>query len=90
MNDLSKMFIGFDRMFDQMFTTVNKTTYPPYNVEIRGDDKYKLSMAVAGFSSDDLTISTQKNTLSIWLLEIDLKKVIPEEEKEKIITIKKE
>ncbi len=65
MNDLSKMFIGFDRMFDQMFTTVNKTTYPPYNVEIRGDNKYKLSMAVAGFSSDDLTISTQKNTLSI-------------------------
>tara|TARA_R100000781_G_C4081992_1_gene128021 strand:- start:4852 stop:5247 length:396 start_codon:yes stop_codon:yes gene_type:complete len=131
MNDLSKMFIGFDRMFDQMFTTVNKTTYPPYNVEIQGDNKYKLSMAVAGFSSDDLTISTQKNTLSIcankqekkdcdytWkgiatrnfrkdfclapnmnivnaklkdgLLEIDLEKVIPEEEKEKIITIKKE
>ena len=131
MNDLSKMFIGFDRMFDQMFTTVNKTTYPPYNVEKAGINEYKLSMAVAGFSSDDLTVTTQKNTLSIsankqekydceytWkgianrnfrkdfclapnmnitnarlkdgLLEIDLEKVIPEEEKEKIIAISKE
>ena len=41
MNDLSKMFIGFDRMFDQMFLNVNKTTYPPYNVEKVEDNKYK-------------------------------------------------
>ena len=65
MNDLSKMFIGFDRMFDQMFTTVNKTTYPPYNVEKAGTNKYKLSMAVAGFSTEDLTISVKKNTLTV-------------------------
>jgi len=131
MNDLSKMFIGFDRMFDQMFMNVNKTTYPPYNVEKIEDNEYKLSMAVAGFSSEDLTVTIEKNTLSIcatkqeknncdytWkgianrsfrkdfclasnmevknaklkdgLLEIDLEKVIPEEDKEKIITISKE
>ena len=131
MNDLSKMFIGFDRMFDQMFMNVNKTTYPPYNVEKIEDNEYKLSMAVAGFSSEDLTISVKKNTLTVaankqekddcdytWrgianrsfkrgfclapnmqvrnaklkdgLLEIDLEKVILEEDKEQIITISKE
>lgn len=131
MNDLSKMFIGFDRMFDQMFTNMNKTSYPPYNVMKVGDNTYTLSMAVAGFSIEDLTISVKKNTLTVaankqekddcdytWrgianrsfkrgfclapsmeiknaklkdgLLEIDLEKVIPEEDKEKIITISKE
>ena len=59
------MFIGFDRMFDQMFMNVNKTTYPPYNVEKIEDNEYKLSMAVAGFSSEDLTVTIEKNTLSI-------------------------
>ena len=131
MNDLSKMFIGFDRMFDQMFTNMNKTSYPPYNVIKVGDNTYTLSMAVAGFSTEDLTISVKKNTLTVaankqekddcdyaWrgianrsfkrgfciapnmqvrnaklkdgLLEIDLEKVILEEDKEKIITISKE
>ena len=131
MNDLSKMFIGFDRMFDQMFTNMNKTSYPPYNVIKVGDNTYTLSMAVAGFSTEDLTISVKKNTLIVaankeekddydytWrgianrsfrrgfclapsmqvknaklkdgLLEIDLEKVILEEDKEKIITISKE
>ena len=131
MNDLAKMFIGFDRVFDQMFTNMNKTSYPPYNVIKVGDNTYTLSMAVAGFSTEDLTISVKKNTLTIsankeekdnydytWkgianrsfrrgfclapsmqvknaklkdgLLEIDLEKVILEEDKEKIITISKE
>ena len=131
MNDLSKMYIGFDRMFDQMFTNMNKTSYPPYNVIKVGDNTYTLSMAVAGFSTEDLTISVKKNTLTVaankqekddcdyaWrgianrsfkrgfclapnmqvrnaklkdgLLEIDLEKVILEEDKEKIITISKE
>ena len=131
MNDLSKMFIGVDRMFDQMFTNMNKTSYPPYNVIKVGDNTYTLSMAVAGFSTEDLTISVKKNTLTVaankqekddcdyaWrgianrsfkrgfciapnmqvrnaklkdgLLEIDLEKVILEEDKEKIITISKE
>ena len=131
MNDLAKMFIGFDRVFDQMFTNMNKTSYPPYNVIKVGDNTYTLSMAVAGFSTEDLTISVKKNTLTVaankqekddcdyaWrgianrsfkrgfclapnmqvrnaklkdgLLEIDLEKVILEEDKEKIITISKE
>jgi len=131
MNDLAKMFIGFDRVFDQMFTNMNKTSYPPYNVIKVGDNTYTLSMAVAGFSIADLTISVKKNTLTVsankeekdnydytWrgianrsfkrgfclapsmqvknaklkdgLLEIDLEKVILEEDKEKIITISKE
>ena len=131
MNDLAKMFIGFDRVFDQMFTNMNKTSYPPYNVIKVGDNTYTLSMAVAGFSTEDLTISVKKNTLTVaankqekddcdyaWrgianrsfkrgfclapnmqvrnaklkdgLLEIDLEKVILEEDKEQIITISKE
>ena len=65
MNDLAKMFIGFDRVFDQMFTNMNKTSYPPYNVIKVGDNTYTLSMAVAGFSTEDLTISVKKNTLTV-------------------------
>lgn len=39
--------------------------YPPYNIEKTGDDQYRVTMAVAGFSRDDLDISVKENVLTI-------------------------
>ena len=40
-------------------------SYPPYNIERVGENEYRISMAVAGFGEDDLTIEVKENTLSI-------------------------
>lgn len=39
--------------------------YPPYNIEKVSDDEYRVSLAVAGFSADELDVTTQENTLII-------------------------
>ena len=40
-------------------------TYPPYNIEKTGDDQYRVQIAAAGFSADELDITVQENTLII-------------------------
>ena len=70
--DLSPLYrstVGFDRLFtilDQM-SSVDATaqTYPPYNIERTGENAYRISVAVAGFSEQDLTLETRENTLVI-------------------------
>ena len=56
--------VGFDDLFDELrsFKTVG---YPPYNIERMSDGLYNISMAVAGFSKDDLTISVKENVLKV-------------------------
>ena len=56
--------VGFDDLFDELrsFKTVG---YPPYNIEKMSDGIYNISMAVAGFSKDDLTISVKENVLKV-------------------------
>jgi molecular chaperone IbpA len=70
--DFSPLFrstIGFDRLarLVDTATRVDSTalSYPPYNIEKTGDDAYRLTMAVAGFSRDELDITVQENTLVI-------------------------
>ena len=68
--DLSPLFrstVGFDRMnrlIDTAFNT-DVPSYPPYNIEKMGDDDYRVTMAVAGFGSDDLEITQKENALFI-------------------------
>ena len=68
--DLSPLFrstIGFDglaRMLDRMQEDT-APSYPPYNIEKLDDDTYRITMAVAGFSEDDLDITVQDNVLII-------------------------
>ena len=70
--DLSPLYrstVGFDRLFsliDQM-SGVDATaqSYPPYNIERTGENAYRISVAVAGFSDKDLSIETRENTLLI-------------------------
>lgn len=65
---LFRSAIGFDRLARQVDTALAATAsggYPPYNIEKTGDDSYRLSMAVAGFSEADLEITTQENVLVV-------------------------
>lgn len=68
--DLSPLFrstVGFDRMnrlLDTAYNT-NVPSYPPYNIEKLGDDDYRVTMAVAGFSLGDLEITQKENALFI-------------------------
>ena len=70
--DFSPLFrstIGFDRLtrLVDAATRIDNASlaYPPYNIEKTGEDAYRLTMAVAGFSGDELDITTQENTLLV-------------------------
>jgi molecular chaperone IbpA len=69
--DLSPLYrqtVGFDRLFnllDQAGAVDGAPTYPPYNIERTGENAYRITLAVAGFSRDELSIETRENTLSI-------------------------
>jgi molecular chaperone IbpA len=64
---LYRSSIGFDhlaRMLDEA-ATFETPTYPPYNIERVGDDEYLISVAIAGFTSDDVNIEVKGNDLTI-------------------------
>jgi molecular chaperone IbpA len=70
--DFSPLFrstIGFDRLtrLVDAATRVDNAAlaYPPYNIEKTGEDAYRLTMAVAGFSGEELDITVQENTLLV-------------------------
>jgi molecular chaperone IbpA len=65
---LYRSTVGFDRMFsllDQVSGLDGTPGYPPYNIERTGDNAYRISVAVAGFSEPELTIVAKENTLTI-------------------------
>ena len=70
MFDLAPLYrstIGYDRlarMLDDL-SAFEAPAYPPYNIEKLGEDEYRITMAVAGFSEDDLYIELKQNTLTI-------------------------
>jgi len=61
--------IGFDRLFEQMNTqfanSPNGNGYPPYNIAQINDDEYMISLAVAGFGMDNLSITSDGDQLKI-------------------------
>ena len=68
--DLSPLYrsaIGFDRMARLLDNAAadSKPSYPPYNVELVEENRYRISMAVAGFSQDDLEITSEQSTLTV-------------------------
>lgn len=63
----SPLFLGFDH-FEKTFDRMRKTAgegYPPYNIEQIGDMGLRITLAVAGFSMNDLDIEVEKNQLNI-------------------------
>ena len=60
--------VGFDRVFDLMERQARNAggdNYPPFNIERRGDDEYRITLAVAGFRKGDLDIVAQQNLLVV-------------------------
>lgn len=60
--------IGFDRLFnmlDQATGFDNELTYPPYNIERTGENAYRITLAVAGFTSEDLKLEVKEQTLTV-------------------------
>ena len=59
--------IGFDRLFDLAESAQRATEdhYPPYNIERLGDDRYQISLAVAGFSPDEISVTAEQNVVTI-------------------------
>ena len=69
--DLAPLYrntVGFDRLFsmlDQFVGVDAAPSYPPYNIERTGENAYRISIAVAGFTDEDLTIEVKENALSV-------------------------
>ena len=63
---LFRTAIGFDRLARLVDTLPqDAAAYPPYNIEKTGDDSYRLSLAVAGFSADDIELTVKENSLFV-------------------------
>ena len=59
--------VGFDRMFDLLNAQVPNVqdTYPPYDIVRTGEESYRISLALAGFTPDQITITFQQNRLTV-------------------------
>ena len=60
--------IGFDRLFDMLETSARQSAadnYPPFNLERLSDDRYRITLAVAGFARDEIEITAQQNLLQV-------------------------
>jgi molecular chaperone IbpA len=60
--------VGFDRLFDLMNESSRwsgDVAYPHYNIERTGEDHYRISLALAGFSPDEITITAELNVLTV-------------------------
>jgi molecular chaperone IbpA len=59
--------IGFDRLFSLLDEAANveTTAYPPYNIERTGENAYRITIAVAGFTSDEIGIEAKGNALTV-------------------------
>ncbi len=65
---LYRSTIGFDRLFsliDQIGGSESSPAYPPYNIERLDENNYRITVAVAGFGEDELTIELKENTLAV-------------------------
>jgi len=60
--------IGFDHLaglVDSALRQATEDNYPPYNIERSGEDNYRITLAVAGFGADDITVTAEQNALTI-------------------------
>ena len=60
--------VGFDRLADLLDESTHwmgEDNYPPYNIERTGEDHYQVSIALAGFKPEDITITAEQNVLTV-------------------------
>ena len=66
--DLAPLYrstVGFDRLFSMLDGFEAAPGYPPYNIERSGENDYRVSVAIAGFGENELSIESKENTLTI-------------------------
>tara|TARA_R100000406_G_scaffold70958_1_gene51253 strand:- start:78 stop:560 length:483 start_codon:yes stop_codon:yes gene_type:complete len=59
--------VGFDHLFDLLESSVRNSgdNYPPFNIEKRGEDEFRITLALAGFKPEDIDITAQQNLLTV-------------------------
>ena len=60
--------VGFDRLFnllDESSRWTGEDNYPPYNIERTGEDRYQISLALAGVSPEEIAITAEQNVLTV-------------------------
>jgi molecular chaperone IbpA len=66
---LYRSTVGFDRLFSMLDKTTSfeggGSPYPPYNIERTGENAYRVTIAVAGFSESELSIEAKESTLTV-------------------------
>ncbi len=65
---LHRSTVGFDRLFSMLDTLAQPEgtqSYPPYNIERTGENAYRITMAVAGFSENEIEIEAHRNQLTV-------------------------
>ena len=69
LNSLWRSTVGFDRLFDLIDESARwageESHYPPYNIERTGEDRYQISLALAGFSPEEVSITAEQNVLTV-------------------------
>ena len=66
--DLAPLYrstVGFDRLFSMLDGFEAAPGYPPYNIETTGENAYRISIAIAGFTDNDLSIEVKENALAV-------------------------
>lgn len=63
---LYRSTVGFDRLFSMLDSAGSDApSYPPYNIERTGENSYRITMAVAGFTNDELSVEAKEHVLTI-------------------------
>jgi molecular chaperone IbpA len=65
---LRRSSVGFDRLFDLIDSSLSEAgddNYPPYNIARTGEDTYHVSLALAGFAPDEVTVMAEQNMLTV-------------------------
>lgn len=59
--------VGFDHLFDLLESSVRNSgdNYPPFNIEKRGEDEFRITLALAGFRANEIDITAQQNLLTV-------------------------
>ncbi len=62
---LYRSTVGFDRLFDLLEASTARPDWPPYDIEKKGDDHYRITLAVAGFGPNEIDLTQHGNTLLV-------------------------
>lgn len=71
-----RSMVGFDRLFDVLEhnarASAGDSNYPPYDIEKTGDDSYRITVAVAGFTRDEIEVTAQQNLLTVAARKVEV------------------